>query len=417
MSSAHNSVITDTVPRDVRILADALSKLHGPAIIRSESNGYHIYLPSPECLKQDGRKELNSRHLTVNASRYKQTHDYVSKNGVIRDDLKRDFSAVCHKTNTKYRVTDLLNKRKFPPLEQRGIPNVVSSVVSVSSDRSACLVDDGKGNMIPPNPGVVTPITKLPALHPAVEYLTNRGYNLNTLQQQFNCSYCTEELPEDPSKGIYYKKLPANFRDTPQGRIIFYAHVNSIQVGWQARIIEKVSNGIKEYWHPYNNRWVAMEHKNSDGKWEAIKDMEYRSEVYELLWKPSKYKTAFAMARNDVLMGYDAAVYFNKSLGIKKPTVFLAEGPLDAGRLGAGGVAMLGKYLSDQQADLLTRKFKRIVFFSDNDKAGEEAKARVKEVMRSKSAEVLFASVPDQYKDLGEMSSIDAITLAYSYLY
>ena len=38
-------------------LAEALSRIHGPSVIRNESNGYYIYLPSPECIKNDGKKE------------------------------------------------------------------------------------------------------------------------------------------------------------------------------------------------------------------------------------------------------------------------------------------------------------------------------------------------------------------------
>ena len=281
---------------------------------------------------------------------------------------------------------------------------------------SECLVDDGNGNLVPPDPGDVVPINTLPPLHPATEYLLSRNFNLDSLYKQLGCSYCITEAPENPAKGIYYKKLPSNFRDTPQGRIIFYAHVNKVQVGWQARIIERVSDDAKHYWHPYYNRWVAMERKNEAGKWEAIPEMEIRRPNYSLLWKPSKYKTAFGMARNDVLMGYDAAVDFNKTLNLKAPTVFLAEGPLDAGRIGPGCLALLGKYLSDKHAELLLRRFKKLVYFADNDKAGMEATARIKSVFSGKNIKVIFAKVPEPYKDLGEMPNLDAITLAYNYL-
>jgi hypothetical protein len=406
-----------TIPREILILAEALSRIHGPSVIRNESNGYHIYLPSPECLKTDGRKEINSKHLTVNASRYKQTSDWVAKHGELRDDLAKDFSAICHKTNTRFRVSDLLNEKKFPTLENRGLPNISSKILCAATLKSNSLVDDGKGNMVPMDPGEVIPIIELPARHPAVVYLKDRGYDLNILYKQFRCSYCVKEQPENPEKGIYYKKLPKDFRDTPQGRIIFYAFINGVQVGWQARIIEKVESGFKYYWHPYFNKWVATEHRDEAAKkWKPIPGIEIKGEGYDILWKPSKYKTAFGMSRNETIMGVDAAVNFNKFLKMDKPVAFVVEGPLDAGRIGPGGIALLGKYYSDKQAELLSNKFKKLVFIADNDAAGKEFKIRVREVMQDKMTQVVFLDIPEQYKDIGEMSTEDVIPLIFTHL-
>jgi hypothetical protein len=413
----------DTLPAEVRRLAEALGRLHGPAIIRSESNGYHIYLPSPECLKTDGRKEISSKHLTVNASKYLQLDDWVtkhttlSKNNDLPSDL-HDYSALCHKSGVKYKVTDLLNEALYPTLENRGIKNVKSYLMAASAVNTACLVKDDKGNMVPPNPGEVTAITSLPPLHPAVVYLKARGFNLDSLYKQFKCGFCTAETPIDSDKGIYYKFLPAGFRDTPQGRIIFYAFINGIQTGWQARILDRVSDdGFKEYWHPYQNKWVPMEIKDAvSGKWTPIPGIEISESNYEIAWKPSKYKTAFGMQRNAALIGVDAAVQMNKDLGVKTPTAFLVEGPLDAGKIGPGGVAMMGKYLSDQQADLLSKKFRKLVLLMDNDKAGLEAKARIQKVFHERLMELHFVSVPSAYKDVGEMTHMEAMTLAYNFL-
>lgn len=404
------------VPRGVTLLAQALSELHGPAIIRNESSGYHIYLPSPACLEVDGRKELQSKHLTVNASRYLELDGGWTKK-LTGKNKDKDFSAICHKTDTRYRVSDLLNPSKYPPLEKRGINNVHTHVTNTANNSSASLVDDGTGNMIPIGPGLVTPITELPPRHPAVEYLTNRGYDLNMLYQQFNCSYCTAETPEDDTKGIYYKKLPADFRDTPQGRIIFYVLMNGVQVGWQARIIDRVVGDTKEYLHPYSNRWVPMEHKDRiTNKWTTLPGVDVCTERYTCLWKPSKYKTAFGAMRNQLVMGYDAALVWNRLMKFPKPIAILGEGPLDAGRFGLGGVAMLGKYLSDFQADSIARKFKKLIVVSDNDKAGMEATQRIKEVMADKMVELVFAEIPSNYKDAGDITTMDALHLIGRYL-
>ena len=399
------------------ILAEALSRLHGPAVIRNESNGFHIYLPSPECLKTDGRKEIQSKHLTVNASRYKQTDDWLHKHGSIKDPMVLDYSAVCHKTNTKYKVSDLLNEKKYPTLEKRGLSNISSKIIEAATLKTQSLVDDGKGNLVPMDPGVVVPITALPTHHAAVAYLRDRGYDLDLLYKQFKCSFCTQERPEQPEKGIFYKRLPLDFKDTPQGRIIFYSFINGVQVGWQARIIDRVEDNIKYYLHPYKNNWVAAEQKNAEtGKWEAIPGIEIELNGYTIHWKPAKYKTAFGMARNETLMGVDAAVEFNKKLGLKKHTAFVVEGPLDAGRIGPGAVALLGKYMSERHADLLVSKFKKLVVVADNDKAGKEMATRIKQLMSERLVELNFVDIPDQYKDVGEMTYEAAMHLVFKHL-
>lgn len=400
------------------MLAEALSRLHGPSIIRNESNGYHIYLPCPECLDTDGRKEIFSKHLTINASRYKQTDDWIQSRGIIDDVKIRDFSAVCHKNDVKYKVSDLLNERKFKPLEKRGFGGISSKVIPASTSRNASLVDDGRGNMVPMDPGEVIPITSLPAFHPAVVYLKERGYDINLLYKQFKCSFCIKENPSNPMKGIFYKRLPLGFTDTPQGRIIFYAFVNGVQVGWQARIIDRVEGDKKFYLHPYTNNWVHAEQKNAKtNKWEAIPGIEIKVGDHEVGWHPSKYKTAFGMPRNDVVMGIDAAVDFNKRFRMPKPVAFIVEGPLDAGRIGPGGVALLGKYMSERQADLLLSKFKKLVIISDNDKAGAEYVTRIKNLMCDRLVDVVFVEVPSQYKDIGDMTTSDAVDLVFKYAY
>lgn len=404
----------DTVPPPVRRLAETLSRLHGPAIVRKETNGYHIYLASPECLIRDGRKELASKHLTVNASKYYNLDDWVALGKTGKDP---DFSAVCHKTETKYRVSDLMNPRLFPPLEQRGIKNVGTHITFAAFDSKDSLIQDEHGNWIPVNPGQVVSILDLPPRHPAVEYLIGRGYSLELLHAQFHCTFCLTETPEDSVKGIYYKRLPLNFRDTPQGRIIFYSFINTVQVGWQARILDRVVDGKKEYWHPYSNNWLPVEYKDpKTEKWEPLPGVEVHTDTFDILWKPSKYKTAFGMSRNTTLMGIDAAVAWNKRMQLKKPTAIVVEGPLDAGRFGPPGVAILGKYLSDTQADLLCKKFSKLIFVMDNDAAGLKARERIKEIMATRMAEVIFVDVPPQYKDIGEMPFSDAFLLIHQHL-
>jgi hypothetical protein len=52
----------------------------------------------------------------------------------------------------------------------------------------------------------------------------------------------------------------------------------------------------------------------------------------------------------------------------------------------------------------------------DNDKAGLEAKARIQKVFHERLMELHFVSVPSAYKDVGEMTHMEAMTLAYNFL-
>ena len=280
------------MPHDVELLAKALSRIHGRVICRKEKNGLQLYIACPECLMKDGRKALNDRKLAVNADRRFGTGKYASRVG----QYDTDFAGFCMKQSKGFNISDLL---AMPPLKDRGFPDVPSTVTKPSTGR--CIIPDGKGNMIPDHPGEVVPLLELPAEHPAVRYLTNRRFDIARLHQQFRVSFCFREAPENPAMDRYYRKLPCGFRDTPQNRIIFYADVNGVQRGWQARIIEYVDGDIKYYLHPYANQWVSMNTKNhASGKWDAMPHVL----TEPVSWNPSKYKTAFSSERNMMLMGW-----------------------------------------------------------------------------------------------------------------
>jgi hypothetical protein len=190
-----------------------------------------------------------------------------------------------------------------------------------------------------------------------------------------------------------------------------------VQVGWQARIIERVEGNLKYYLHPYKSNWVAAEQKNSEtGKWEPLPGVEIKLEGYTIEWKPSKYKTAFGMQRNETLMGLDAAIEFNKTLGLRKPTACIVEGPLDAARIGPGAIALLGKYMSERHADILVSKFKKLIVVADNDKAGKEMADRIKYLMSDRRVELVFVDIPDCYKDVGEMTYAAAIDMVFKHI-
>jgi hypothetical protein len=298
------------------------------------------------------------------------------------------------KYGTGYLVTRLLN---WPKLADRGITVSVAKVRVNSA--SACLVDDGRGNLIPPSPGRCTLITELPQDHVAVQYLLSRKYDLPTLVRQFRCSYCEEELPENSEAGIGYRRLPAGFNDTPQGRIVFFGDIGGVQNIWQARVIDCVQDGIKFYWHPYKFAWHPCEQWD-EAKAKFVPLPELASSMFK--WDISKYRTARGSSRTESLMGYDAAVTWNATAGLRKPTAIVAEGPLDCGRIGPPAMAMLGKHMSGAQALLLSRRFRRVIYVRDNDAAGLKAEASVERACGTMIDLVCVS--PPTGKDLGAMA-------------
>lgn len=383
------------VPRQVMLLANALSRIHGPIVIRREAHGLHLYMASPAALDIDGRKELQSKHLTVNADRYFGIGYYLNKQGTYN----RENSVICHKTGTKYTVDQL---KQFPTLDKRGIKDVKREVYNNAFAREKFLVDDGKGHRIPLGPGLVMPLEDLDPAHPAVEYLLNRKYDLDVLKRQFRVGYCYSETPEQRDIGLYYRRLPGGFSDTPQGRIIFYIDIKGVQEGWQARILEKVEGNRRYFWHPYQNAWVLVHIKIGD-VWQLRPDWQQGSYP----WKPSKYRTGNGTTRSAVVMGFDAAVEWNTRMRIKEPFVVLVEGPLDAGRIGPPGISFLGKYLNADQGKLIARNFKKVIYIADNDKSGRESKNSIITSLAGK-VELCEALVPDGSKDVGDMSTSDA---------
>lgn len=391
---ASDGVSLSEVDRDIVILAEALARKHGRVTIRKENQGVHLYMPSPKCLEEDGKREIQACHLTVNADRYLGLGKFINKKGTYN----ADASALCHKTDTRYLVSELL---AMPPLEERGIPNAPrGELIKASHDRY--LVDDGNGNMIPAHPGKVIPIIDLPEDHPAVIYLRDRGYNLSLLHLQFRCGYCFEETPESKEHSLFYKRMPQGFKDTPQGRIIFYVDMEGVQNGWQARVIDKCEGNTKYYLHPYSQAMTPVYTRESEESEWTLMDS-YADDRYN--WKPSKYKTGQGALRNQLLMGYDAAVRWNAILKHEVPFCVLVEGPLDAGRIGPPGVAMLGKYLSRNQALALRSRFRRVIFIPDTDKAGKASKDRFLDVM-SEFTDMQYdiLELPDSFKDVGEMT-------------
>lgn len=326
----------------IEAFAERLAEIHGPVAFRSEKSGLHLYLACPHCLREFGTRELTSRHLAINIDK----HFGIGAHQTFFLKRKRKGVAQCMKMHGVQDVSQLFD---YPPLAERGYPDVAPKVIG-KADRKRYLVPDGKGNMIPDHPGKTIALTSLPQEHPAIVYLKSRGYEPALLEMQFNARWCEEEAPQGEEYCRFYRRHPFGWRSTPQGRIIFHSMVNGVQLSWQGRYLE-----LDGYvWHPYDKCWQP---RPDWRKGEA----------------PIKYITASSSFRNDQVCGYDNAVFQARALGDPRPVCTVSEGPLDAARFPLYGLALLGKYLSDTQIQLIRAVFHRVVLAFDTDKAGREA--------------------------------------------
>jgi hypothetical protein len=367
------STLAETDP-EVQKLAQQLSTIHGTVRIARESSGLHFYIASPYCLEHFGEEELYKLHLAVNVEKY------LSGAG--------DYVAMCMKSGEVYSIQDLLF---MPTVSQRGYDFTAQVVVKKERDMSH-LEQDANGNWLPKSPGEVTPILELPSDHPAMVYLRHRNFDPMLLSAQFELAYCEKERSD-----CYYRRLLNGFRATPQGRIVFYIRQGGLVRGWQARILEIEHEGKIHYWHPYKRRWVAVL-RSTDGKPEPLEGWDD--------WDPAKYVIAQGCPKSEILMGYDAALQFDyRSAGLPRFCV-LTEGALDAGRVGSPGMAMLGKHLSDDQAELLrTAHFDPIIYVKDRDAAGTKAaESTLRQLQKlGIDSRLKIIEPPGSYKDLGEV--------------
>ena len=357
----------ENVSEEVKQLAGALSRRHGHVTVTVEKNGAHLNMACPACLDAEGARELlpGKRHLAVNADKYLSQGKWFGKPPV-------DFVGKCMKCGKPYSVVKLL---QWAPLSARGYNTEAKVTVT---DNSKWLVSRG-GIDVPGGPGYdsdragVTPLTQLPADHPAVVYLQQRGYDLASLEDQFEAGYCWSEWPEDRAAERYHKRLIGGMKDSHQGRIIFFSRQDGVQRGYQGRIIEHTwqheAYTVRSFWCGQSNTWKTMD-LLSDGEWILLPEWRDAKGA----WPPSKYKNASGCERNSMLFGLDAAVRYNATHRPGKvPYAIVVEGPLDAGRFGAPAVARIGKFLSDAQIKILAARFGVLFLVPDNDRAGLES--------------------------------------------
>jgi 5S rRNA maturation endonuclease (ribonuclease M5) len=454
-------------PEAVRKWAEKITKRQGcEGLLTHEDSGYHLYIPCPSCLYTHGRREVEVPKYAINLSMVAGLGavNELRKGSFSPDDMLHNMtlgdrvelgSSVCMRTRSsrkphRFSLSELMNMgtvtHRHPDIRTRA---AIRGSVGSAEREAMWELDAESGVMAPPPPGVTIPIDELPASHPAVMYLTGRGFDIAALREQFRCAFCVKEY-DGKEKGIFYRKMPGGWQDTPQHRIVFYSLHGGAPLTWQVRVIEKVSDdGLSRYMlHPYKGgyysggaaskqlsdalrgsdlssvevstaeddkggRWVHVwdlthTRPSTVASWQPVPPFDERSDNGSLKFEPAKYRTAKFSSRR--MMGWDAAVLRAEKDPSPIKWVILCEGPMDAARAGPGGVALLGATISGQNLADVVAKFDLAILAFDNDKAGREAKEKIQESLMSrdvKVARVLKWVLPMQIpagKDLGAMT-------------
>lgn len=379
--------------KDYQNLISKLLQIHGTGMLHysPSTSSYELRIPDPILLNNDGPKELFSRHLYINLTKYiEQNHGAAAR---------------CVKNGKVYRIIELLNN--YRPLKERGYYWDVDKFLGkcksrlfiprdINSNATSC-------NVAPP--GDVIPITELPSDHPAILYLKSRNFSdemIKDLYKQFETSFCISE-----SKGASYFDEYHGLGKSPKGKLIFFVNHFGENKGWQSRVIEKVEGNTKYYYTFYNqddprNGWVPV------ATYDHI-DKTYKTfpRVPTTLLK-HKYVIAYGTRKSECILGLDAALRFNKDR--KEKYIIITEGALDAGKLGIPACCVFGNRISVAQCKLIVNNFDRVYYALDHDLAGNTLEISIQETLMALGFSN-FAKIeyPSQFKDIGEIDDVSII--------
>ncbi len=432
----HANAITH-IPEEITRLADQIARQQNCMVkLSRERSGYQLYMPCPACLHTHGKAELRDPKYAINLSKYfgigdefrhLRTKDssVFSPVDAAYDDAVNDErnmkTGVCMRTwqspaPHRFPVEELLRMSTITARH----PDIHTSYKLLSgadgAEREAHWMEDPvSGKMCPPPAGEIVPLSELSPMHPARWYMESyRKFDIKRLEELYRCGFCVKEHPESKFHKIYYPKFPGGWKDTPQGRVIFHSLHGGVPLTWQGRYIEVVSeDGLtKRGLNPYTFQWdVLATRATAKQAWIPHPPFDEVDEDGNLKFDPSKYKTAKHSFRE--LMGWDAAVARADADSDPIRWAVLTEGPLDGGRIGAGGLILMGKSLSQENAVKIAGNFHLVLTAFDNDRPGKEATAKISAVLHgSKSRNPIIAYVGAMEiptgKDLGEMNQADA---------
>lgn len=402
--------------KQIQLLVTRLLRVHYTGRLHViDNNHLELSIPDPELLQEDGPKELASKHLYINLSKFAaEGHSCAAR---------------CVKTNKFYNIKDLL---EMVPIQNRNRDSSYKWYLGWEPDTylkhykdkdilTASLVfrpdDVNNPNQKVISPGTCIPLTDLPPNHPAILYLNERGYyDMNALVSQFEASFCTEENPQ--IKHLKFGKDTENYIIdpfkffTPQGKIIFNANQLGVTRLWQARYIDKTIGDDKlQYMHFVNDPYgrqsgyykVAVKNKET-GKWDPVDG------VNPVILK-QKYVIAPGTKAGMALLGFDAARAYNLTRPVGQRVIGLCEGVLDAARIGAPFCSYMGGSLSVGQMKLISNgDFDKILIACDHDVVGQETIKKLRKSLNYLGGiDIEEIDYPLQYKDLGEITDYNVI--------
>lgn len=390
LQKALSAKTVELQPKYAKLITQLL-KVHETGMLHYSvsSNSFELRLPDPCLLIEDGFKELNSKHLYVNLTKYiEQGHIAPAR---------------CVKTGKVYTMLNLLNMK---PLRYRQdeIPWNIDKFLTKYKQRTLIIPktyakSDNSLNI--ESPGECIEVINLPENHPAISYLKQRGFttreSLESLVKQFNLSFCIK------AKYNFYEDLYMGLSKSPEGRLVFFIHQFGELKGWQARRLEKREGDTLYYYHldannPIKTGWIPV------GKYDIITNKINPLPGVSKKVFDAKYVIGLGTRASQCLLGFDAAIDFNKNR-ISKDIV-LVEGALDAAKFGIPACSVFGCHVSKAQAELLVNNFDNIYFIKDHDLAGEELYTSLNnELLRLGLPEKLHEiTYPSIYKDIGEIN-------------
>ena len=173
----------------------------------------------------------------------------------------------------------------------------------------------------PPTMGDTVPVHKLPRIHPAVQYLESRGYDIEYLGSMLGAQLITDH----PDERVAYQAV---------GRVAFPFTYNGRMVMWQARLTREVTAEEKAK--------AKAERRRPPPKW----------------WFPGGF--------NKVLWNMDLARHF--------PVCVITEGISSAINCGPAAMAAGGKTLLPHMVKFIAQHFEGALVMFDPD-AGVSRKA------------------------------------------
>jgi hypothetical protein len=159
--------------------------------------------------------------------------------------------------------------------------------------------------------------------------------------------------------------------------------------------------------NPYSNQWdILATRTTSKQAWIPHPPFDELDKTGNLKFDISKYKTAKHSARQ--LMGWDAAIRRADQDDQPIRWCVLTEGSLDAGRIGPGGLTLMGKSISKGNAIKAVCNFHLVLTAFDNDTAGIAATEQISQAFanfqgRSSQLKHVERLIIPTGKDLGDL--------------